>query len=830
MRVILLFTIATFCISLQAQQTMGLFSCTPEAEESYALYGVQQGNTIHLMNNCGEQVHSWTSNYGSAAQYLLEDGNLLRIARGSNSEIEILDWNSNVIWSYSVAAYGRLHHDIEPLPNGNILLIVKDQRPVAELIQNGGFSTFDTVTSEQIIEIQPDLVNGGATTVWEWKVWDHLVQDVDNTKLNFGNVGQSPEKVDINTWGSTDDWLHMNGVGYNAQLDQIIMSVRSLNELWIIDHSTSTVEASGSTGGIYGKGGDLLYRWGNPQVYDQGTASDRKLFAQHNTHWITDGFVDGGKIILFNNRTGDTLGLDYSTIDIVAPPMDSLGFYTYNGGAYGPTEFDWTYQAPVPTDFFSRVISGVQRLANGNTLICEGVGGRFLEVNQEKEIVWEYVNPVNAAGIMTQGDALVGNNVFRCTKYPYDYPAFIGKDLTPQGFIEEGSTFVCNPQSSIGNCDEQSIFANDSTNAVCFETTNFQRICYANNIPNHQYLVVNNGDTIKAQDNSYFMCLAPELSSEITSLAPDTSAQQCTGGIMFGISTQGVRYAPYNPMYWENPITQEPNFNWSLEASQAFTIDGNGGYINSELAYHYRKPPIDYFVKNLHIDSSKHSPIVGFAADGFPIYYKYLYTLAEDTSSGIDSFASAYSLKSGVRPGDSITAPGGLYDGTYVEDYEYISQQTALDECGGRFGVTPEYPNGTYYYVLTDNWPYIPRCLKGAFIDESFKIGPNCEPSITDQACGADSINTALKELFEEQHGYVVYPNPTFRDLHIEFEKESIHDEVTSIKIYNELSSLIYKTEGFSETIDVREFSTGVYFIQVEFGQNQITKKFVVQD
>ena len=202
--------------------------------------------------------------------------------------------------------------------------------------------------------------------------------------------------------------------------DQIIISIPNFDEFWIIDHSTTTVEAAGSAGGTYGKGGDLLYRWGNPQAYDQGTVNDQKLFFQHNTHWIPDGLTDAGKILLFNNQAGESVNQDYSTVNIVDLPVDANGFYTYSGGAFGPTDFDWTYKAPNPTDFFSGSISGAHRLENGNTLICQGVGGRFFEIDSNEDIVWEYINPVNDFGPITQNSIAQNNNVFRCTRYAPD--------------------------------------------------------------------------------------------------------------------------------------------------------------------------------------------------------------------------------------------------------------------------------------------------------------------------------------------------------------------------------------------------------------------------
>ena len=183
---------------------------------------------------------------------------------------------------------------------------------------------------DSLVEIKPTGKTTGEV-VWEWHLWDHLVQDFDKTKANFGNVAEHPELVNIN-YGEDElpsviaakdgkrqaqggwqrrrrtrpprinpDYTHFNGVAYNPDLDQIAVSVWAFSEFWIIDHGTTTAQAAGHTGGRRGKGGDLLYRWGNPRAYRAGTKADRKLFRQHNAHWIPQGLPGAGHLLLFNN-------------------------------------------------------------------------------------------------------------------------------------------------------------------------------------------------------------------------------------------------------------------------------------------------------------------------------------------------------------------------------------------------------------------------------------------------------------------------------------------------------------------------------------------------
>ncbi|MEP7170059.1 MAG: T9SS type A sorting domain-containing protein, partial [Bacteroidota bacterium] len=217
---------------------------------------------------------------------------------------------------------------------------------------------------------------------------------------------------------------------------QIVISSRNLSEIWIIDHSTTTAEAASHSGGVYAKGGDLLYRWGNPQAYNRGNPADKKLFGQHNPRWIENGFPDAGNIMIFNNGFNRPQG-NFSSVDIIAPPIDVSGNYLINAGQpFQPDSAYWKYMAPVPTDFFSNIISGAQRLSNGNTIICEGVKGNFFEIDTAENIVWQYVSPVDQNGIITQGNTPGMNSVFRCTLYEPSYPGFTGLVLTPGNPIE----------------------------------------------------------------------------------------------------------------------------------------------------------------------------------------------------------------------------------------------------------------------------------------------------------------------------------------------------------------------------------------------------------
>lgn len=424
-------------------QTVGVFQNDSSAVNGYTLLFPNVSESTWLLDNCGNVVHQWDSDFKPGlVAYLLENGNLLRTARipsnfnggGSGGRVEQYTWDGDLIWSYNyTSADFHQHHDIEYLPNGNILLIAWERHAPDEALamgKNPALLSDNGIWAEQIVEIQPNGPTSGEI-VWEWHIWDHMIQDFDSTKVNYGVIADHPELMDLNAGAGGVDWIHFNSIDYNAELDQIVLSSRHLSEVYVIDHSTTTAEAASHEGGNSGKGGDILYRWGNPQVYDRGTIADRKLFGQHDAQWIEPGLVDEGKLMVFNNGIGRPDG-DYSTVEVWPTPVDVNGNYTLEDTlAFGPNFTEWSYtQAPFGA-LFSSNISGAHRLPDGNTLICEGRTGHLLEIDYDGFLVWEYVSPVVGQGFVTQGNNVSNNNVFRAYRYPADYPAFANVELSP---------------------------------------------------------------------------------------------------------------------------------------------------------------------------------------------------------------------------------------------------------------------------------------------------------------------------------------------------------------------------------------------------------------
>jgi hypothetical protein len=443
----------------------------------YVLFAVPNSASMYLVNRKGEVVHEWKGNYGVMGGYLMDDGSLVQNAEdpdfpvfaggGETGRIQRISWDSKMLWDFEYANEEyHAHHDFAVMPNGNILAIAWEAKTADEVLAAGRKPELTPKAGlwpDKVVEIKPDGKHGGKI-VWEWHIWDHLIQDYDPKKANYGNPAEHPELLDLNIGkplpplksedslevlkaqgrarrnqtpeNAGSDVYHPNAIKYNAELDQIALSSPNLSEIFIIDHSTTTKEAAGHKGGRYGKGGDFLYRWGNPANYRRGDSTDQKLYHQHDVRWIEKGKPGAGNLTIFNNDIPNRDSMNYSSVIEIVPPLDEKGNYTLEKGkAFGPEEPVWTYTAPDSVSFYSSFISGAHRMSNGNTFINEGAKGRFFEVTKEGKIVWEYLNPYHGDIRKPNGDL---NPVmpmtyfgFRSTFIPADHPGLTGKKLEP---------------------------------------------------------------------------------------------------------------------------------------------------------------------------------------------------------------------------------------------------------------------------------------------------------------------------------------------------------------------------------------------------------------
>lgn len=446
-RKLLLLSICMTVISQSAfsiVNTVGLTIHDTSSSDGYTLVKGMNSADANLIDEYGRRVHTWsdTTRSFTGYPYILENGHLLTMITlsGDNAHFAEYDWDGNLVWEFiSNDTTFTQHHDIAVLPNGNVLIVARQFFTLEEFAGEGrdtvGWIGSPNYSIERILEIEKTGPQSGAV-VWEWSIMDHLIQDFDATKNNYGVVEDHPELLDINfTQSPNTNWLHCNGMDYNPILDQIIVSFRHISECLVIDHSTSTAQASGHTGGLQNKGGDIIYRYGNPEAYRAGDFSDKQLSFQHNPQWIPAGFPGEGNLLFFSNGN-DWL---YSTVVEIVPPVDNTGSYTMpiaSGVPYSPVLPEWTYNENPPENFYANFISGCQRLQNGNTLICHGPSGEVREVNNAGDIVWYYINPIGRTGATVQGELPDAILSFRMNRYSLDYPAFLGKSLIPESALE----------------------------------------------------------------------------------------------------------------------------------------------------------------------------------------------------------------------------------------------------------------------------------------------------------------------------------------------------------------------------------------------------------
>lgn len=360
-------------------------------------------NDTYMIDLNYNVLQTWTGSDGPATvAYLLEDGSVIRPCTdrtgsfsggGLGGRLQKIDATNTIVWDYyfSTPDYQQ-HHDIQPMPNGNVLVIAWELKTAAEAIAAGRQNISVDMWPTMIAEIEPVGATGG-NIVWEWHLWDHLIQDADPTKENYGVIADHPELVDINySFVSSGSWDHANSIDYNPDLDQIVFCSRKMNEFYIIDHSTTTQEAAGHTGGNSDKGGDILYRWGNPQVYGRGDVGDQYYWGIHGAVWIEPGCPGAGNVLTYNN--GDRAGTanDRSSVEEFVLPSDGHGnYYIEPGEPFGPPVPSWYYDGP--PGFYSLNRSGAFRLPNGNTLVTVTDANNIFEVTQSGQKVWAYISP-----------------------------------------------------------------------------------------------------------------------------------------------------------------------------------------------------------------------------------------------------------------------------------------------------------------------------------------------------------------------------------------------------------------------------------------------------
>ena len=395
---LLIFSILSL-LNLQAQQYPG-----------QTLYGLKNSTTSALIDTNGTITHSWThTGSNTYSTYLMPGGDLWRtVNHAGNSfnggpisgEVQKYDYNGNLLWDfvYSTTAYCT-HHDICPMPNGNVLMIAYESKSASE-VAAAGCSTFsNTMWPDKIVEVQPTGATTG-TVVWEWHAWDHLVQNTNPSAANYQtSIVNHPELLNIN-YNAQKDWMHMNGVNYNPVLDQITFSSHYLNEVYVIDHSTTMAEAAGHTGGNAGRGGDILYRWGNPAAY--GANGTTLFHTVHDAHWIAEGCPNAGSLSGYNNQG---ISNNASCADIFAPPLQGYNYTISLGSAYDPA----MYSIRQASGGYNSNEGSSQQLPNGNILISMGISGYIKEYDPSGTLLWSKTLTGGSAKAFRYSDCYINN-------------------------------------------------------------------------------------------------------------------------------------------------------------------------------------------------------------------------------------------------------------------------------------------------------------------------------------------------------------------------------------------------------------------------------------
>ena len=469
------------------------------AYEGYTMFTPMRGRHTYLIDMHGEVINtwpipaSWRDPEIRENARLLEDGTLARSKTAGNGSApgtyQLVDWDGEIIWEHE--------HDREDLSGHHDFRFIWNPKLEQRTLM---YSATRVTSHEEVIALgaDPALRENYATRpdglvevdmegniVWEWNISDHVVQDINPELPGYGAVSEHPGKLDLNfASGVSGNWIHMNAFDYNPVLDHVAINNSRMSEFYVVDHGATFVpgDPQRSTELAAGDAGDFIYRWGNPCVSDsgecpsmtnEGTSTSnghQQVFFSHDIQWISDrefGSLEqpvpgAGHFLIFNNGARQP-GPTFSSVIEIDPydgPMEN-GLYiphtiagyepaTVGGGMSSRTQnvskqIVWSFNGTSPNSFYSPYISGVQRLPNGNTLVCPGAHGHIFEVTPEGDVVWEYINPVgdrleNDHGIyrmMTDKAGEEFNSVFKCQRYSSDFAGLEGKDLTPKGKITE---------------------------------------------------------------------------------------------------------------------------------------------------------------------------------------------------------------------------------------------------------------------------------------------------------------------------------------------------------------------------------------------------------
>jgi hypothetical protein len=414
--------------------------------------------------------------------------NIITVGGGHGGYIQEFDWAGNVVWDYELNDATHVqHHTITPSPwvSGNVLILAWEYKSNAECIAAGRnpATVGRGMWPDYAIE-----VNRNKQIVWEFHVWDNLVQNFDPTKPNYGQPIDNPTKWDINwinpgmaTVGSdtvastTQDWTHWNTANYHpTDPNKIVFNSRHMGESYIVDKTTKK----------------LIWRFGNPSVYGAGMApsfmndGDQLIWGPHHAQIIGPGLPGAGNMMILDNgwnrpegnRTrsievdmSKTTWTAFASAAVGALPTGNTSLTKSNDAspqALHPGHIIWQYAGARPNSMYSASQCTNQRLPNGNTHITITETGHIIEVTYgvasgvnwvNKEVVWEFVMPYYSTGSVAAGytypvsaclfcDGGIGGSattlnptsIHKSTRILANDPALVGKDLSRKYLMATG--------------------------------------------------------------------------------------------------------------------------------------------------------------------------------------------------------------------------------------------------------------------------------------------------------------------------------------------------------------------------------------------------------
>ncbi|MBW1914847.1 MAG: aryl-sulfate sulfotransferase, partial [Deltaproteobacteria bacterium] len=395
---------------------------------------------IFMIDMEGNLVHTWGSAHTENPK-LLDNGNIL----GGNTEY---DWDGNQVWKGSGRKDSwRIWN--KKLKAYTTIALTRFTWTNEECWAAGGDPSIDyaaegrTGRGEGIIETDMD-----GNRVWLWRHIDHTIQDRNPAWANYAGKGKTvadyPGKADV-FWktnastasgddeGIVGDWRHDNALDYNEDLGYVALNAKHWSEFVVIDHDAAFVSTAedfaadpaaalqANIDAAASDLGDFVYRFGNPSCYKQGDPpgfldeGNQQMYGAHNIEWIDEGLPGAGNMMLFNNGCYDPRGFKSSIIEInpfISGIDEKTGDPTLSDKFVNPPDAGYksngesnqvvySFQSRNLNSFFSYFASSVQRLPNGNNLVCSARHGHFFEVTPDGEVVWEYINPAQNGGIKT---------------------------------------------------------------------------------------------------------------------------------------------------------------------------------------------------------------------------------------------------------------------------------------------------------------------------------------------------------------------------------------------------------------------------------------------